>query len=230
MDTATLFYFLLASVLLTLAPGPDIMYLLAKSLADGARNGIALAAGLSSGILFHTTLVILGVAALIQGSPVALAALKYLGALYLLYLAVGAFRDKSDLKLESAGPSENRLALYRRGNPYERAESEGSALLPDVPAAICPRRHGKRRQANRAPRPSVCRAGIPDFFRRSFLRGTAAPPPVPQERNRTYPQYHAGRRPSLHRRIAVSIIRLLLYFPRHMYYIIKAHFIPRPFL
>ena len=115
MDTATLFYFLLASVLLTLAPGPDIMYLLAKSLADGARNGVALAAGLSSGILFHTTLVILGVAALIQGSPVALAALKYLGALYLLYLAVGAFRDKSDLKLENAGPPENRLALYRRG-------------------------------------------------------------------------------------------------------------------
>ena len=115
MDTATLFYFLLASVLLTLAPGPDIMYLLAKSLADGARNGVALAAGLSSGILFHTTLVILGVAALIQGSPAALAALKYLSALYLLYLAVGAFRDKSDLKLESAGPSENRLALYQRG-------------------------------------------------------------------------------------------------------------------
>ena len=115
MDTATLFYFLLASVLLTLAPGPDIMYLLAKSLADGARNGVALAVGLSSGILFHTTLVILGVAALIQGSPAALTALKYLGALYLLYLAVGALRDKSDLKLESAGPSENRLALYRRG-------------------------------------------------------------------------------------------------------------------
>ena len=41
MDTATLFYFLLASVVLTLAPGLDIMYLLAKSLADGARNGVA---------------------------------------------------------------------------------------------------------------------------------------------------------------------------------------------
>ena len=109
MDTATLLYFLLASVLLTLAPGPDIMYLLAKSLADGARNGIALAAGLSSGILFHTTLVILGVAALIQGSPVALAALKYLGALYLLYLAFGAFRDKSDLRLPTQKTSAGRL-------------------------------------------------------------------------------------------------------------------------
>lgn len=115
MDTATLFYFLLASVLLTLAPGPDIMYLLAKSLADGARDGIALAAGLSSGILFHTTLVVLGVATLIQSTPIALAALKYLGASYLLYLAFGAFRDKSELRLESAGVSVNRFALYRRG-------------------------------------------------------------------------------------------------------------------
>ena len=115
MDTATLSYFLLASILLTLAPGPDIMYLLAKSLADGARSGAALAAGLASGIVFHTTLVILGVAALIQSSPVAFAALKYIGALYLLYLSFGALRDKSDLKLESAGISESRFALYRRG-------------------------------------------------------------------------------------------------------------------
>ena len=115
MDTATLSYFLLASILLTLAPGPDIMYLLAKSLADGARSGAALAAGLASGIVFHTTLVILGVAALIQSSPAAFAALKYLGAFYLLYLAFGAFRDKSDLKLESVGTSETRFALYRRG-------------------------------------------------------------------------------------------------------------------
>ncbi len=115
MDTATLSYFLLASVLLTLAPGPDIMYLLAKSLADGARSGAALAAGLASGIVFHTTLVILGVAALIQSSPTAFAALRYLGALYLLYLAFSAFRDKSELKLENVGTSENRLALYRRG-------------------------------------------------------------------------------------------------------------------
>ena len=51
MDLSTLSGFLLASALLTLAPGPDIMYLLAKSLADGAKSGVALAAGLVSGIL-----------------------------------------------------------------------------------------------------------------------------------------------------------------------------------
>ncbi len=115
MDTATLSYFLLASALLTLAPGPDVMYLLAKSLADGARSGIALAGGLASGVIFHTTLVILGVAALIQGSPSALALLKTVGAVYLLYLAFGALRDKSEIRLGNAGASESRFSLYRRG-------------------------------------------------------------------------------------------------------------------
>ena len=115
MNTATLSYFLLTSALLTLAPGPDVMYLLAKSLSDGAKSGIALAGGLSSGVVFHTGLVIFGVAALIQSSPAALSALKYGGAVYLLYLAWGAFRDKSELRIGSTDASKNLLSLYRRG-------------------------------------------------------------------------------------------------------------------
>ena len=115
MNTATLSYFLLTSALLTLAPGPDVMYLLAKSLSDGAKSGIALAGGLSSGVVFHTGLVIFGVAALIQSSPAALSALKYGGVVYLLYLAWGAFRDKSELRIGSTDAAKNLLSLYRRG-------------------------------------------------------------------------------------------------------------------
>ena len=115
MNTATLSYFLLTSALLTLAPGPDVMYLLAKSLSDGAKSGVSLAGGLSSGVVFHTGLVIFGVAALIQSSPAALSALKYGGAVYLLYLAWGAFRDKSELRIGSTDAAKNLLSLYRRG-------------------------------------------------------------------------------------------------------------------
>lgn len=115
MELSTLLYFLTASVLLTLAPGPDNMYLLSKSLADGAKSGIILAGGLSSGILFHTMLVILGVAALLQSSPFALSLLKYIGAAYLLYLAWGAFHADGKLQLATALPSGARLALYKRG-------------------------------------------------------------------------------------------------------------------
>lgn len=115
MELSTVLCFLTASVILTVAPGPDNMYLLSKSLADGAKNGIILAGGLASGILFHTTLVILGVAALLQSSPLALTLLQYIGAAYLLFLAWGAFHSSGKLSLTSAAPSDARISLYKRG-------------------------------------------------------------------------------------------------------------------
>ena len=115
MDLSTFLYFLIACMLLTIAPGPDIMYLLAKSLADGARSGISLALGLTTGLIFHTTLVIIGVAAIIQQSPLAFAILKYAGAAYLLYLAWGAFHAQGNLKLNAVNKSGSYFKLYRRG-------------------------------------------------------------------------------------------------------------------
>lgn len=94
MEFSTFMYFLLSSILITLAPGPDSLYLLAKSISDGAKQGIILAGGLASGIIFHTTLVIVGVAAVIASTPVAFQLLKYLGAFYLFYLARQAYSAK----------------------------------------------------------------------------------------------------------------------------------------
>ena len=95
---STFIYFLTASILLTLAPGPDILYLLTKSLSDGAKAGIILACGLVSGIVFHTTLVMLGVATLIKSSATAMLLLKIFGAAYLLFLAFGAFKSAREKK------------------------------------------------------------------------------------------------------------------------------------
>lgn len=118
MDGATFVYFLTASILLTLAPGPDILYLLTKSLSDGAKSGIILACGLVSGIVFHTTLVMLGVATLIKSSATALLLLKIFGAAYLLFLAFGAFksaRANKKISLGSSGAKVVSSALYKRG-------------------------------------------------------------------------------------------------------------------
>lgn len=118
MEVGTFFYFLGASILLTLAPGPDILYLLTKSLASGAKSGIILAAGLVSGIIFHTVLVMVGVAAFIQNSPPAMTALKFFGAAYLLFLAYNAFlegRRGKEIALKKSDAHTNFFALYRRG-------------------------------------------------------------------------------------------------------------------
>ncbi|MBR4904315.1 MAG: LysE family translocator [Selenomonadaceae bacterium] len=118
MEDKTFIYFLTASVLLTLAPGPDILYLLTKSLADGARSGIILACGLISGIVFHTTLVMVGVAALIKSSATAMLLLKIFGAAYLLFLAFGAFksaREGKKISLSKTIAKKSLTSLYKRG-------------------------------------------------------------------------------------------------------------------
>ena len=115
---STFLYFLTASVLLTLAPGPDILYLLTKSLSSGAKAGIILACGLVSGIVFHTTLVMVGVAALIKSSATAMLLLKIFGAAYLLFLAFGAFKSAQAGKKISLARAEKNFsaaALYKRG-------------------------------------------------------------------------------------------------------------------
>lgn len=118
MESQTFLYFLTASILLTLAPGPDILYLLTKSLSDGAKAGIILACGLVSGIVFHTTLVMVGVAAFIKSSTMAMLLLKIFGAAYLLFLAFGAFksaRAKKSFSLSREGRKFSSTALYKRG-------------------------------------------------------------------------------------------------------------------
>jgi threonine/homoserine/homoserine lactone efflux protein len=94
MELNLLFSFIGASVLLTLMPGPDNIFVLTESLTKGQRNGIAISTGLASGILIHTTAAATGLSILIQNSAIAFSILKYLGAAYLFYMAFGSLKDK----------------------------------------------------------------------------------------------------------------------------------------
>ncbi|KAA5538441.1 LysE family translocator [Paenimyroides baculatum] len=76
--------FFFTSLALTISPGPDIMYVLSTSLAKGKQFGIAAVIGLSSGLLFHTTLLAFGISTLIVAIPWLFIAIKVFGTLYLL--------------------------------------------------------------------------------------------------------------------------------------------------
>lgn len=118
MESATFFYFLTASILLTLAPGPDNLYLLTKSLSSGAKSGVILSAGLVSGIVFHTFLVMVGVSAIIQNSPFAMNLLKIFGAAYLLFLAFKSFqagRRGEKISIKNSDSQSAMFEIYRRG-------------------------------------------------------------------------------------------------------------------
>ena len=82
----TLGTFFIAAVILSLAPGPDNIFVLTQSALYGFRAGIVTTLGLITGLCGHTAAVALGVAALFQTSPLAFTVLKCVGAAYLLYL------------------------------------------------------------------------------------------------------------------------------------------------
>ncbi|HWL29666.1 MAG TPA: LysE family translocator [Burkholderiaceae bacterium] len=80
------------AVLLALSPGPDNLFVLMQSALWGRASGMLVVLGLCTGLIFHTVAVAVGLAAVFATSAVAFTALKLAGALYLLYLAWGAFK------------------------------------------------------------------------------------------------------------------------------------------
>ena len=107
--------FLLASALLTLAPGPDNLFVLTQSALHGRNTGIMITLGLCTGLIVHTTLVALGVAAIFMVSTTAFVALKLAGAAYLLYLAWQLLRSSTISEERRKSPALSPRQLYMRG-------------------------------------------------------------------------------------------------------------------
>ncbi len=89
LDPGKLALFLAATVALLLTPGPAVLYIVARSASQGWRAGLVSVLGIEAGNAVHVTGGVLGLAALLAASPVAFAAVKYLGAAYLVALGLG---------------------------------------------------------------------------------------------------------------------------------------------
>ena len=98
MTLETIISFLSASIILTIMPGPDNIFVLTESLTSGRRTGIAISLGLASGVLIHTLAAATGLSIIIRQSAVAFSVIKYIGAAYLFFLAYKAIRDKQNSK------------------------------------------------------------------------------------------------------------------------------------
>jgi threonine/homoserine/homoserine lactone efflux protein len=94
MDFALTMSFLGVAILLTLMPGPDILFVITQSISQDKKAGIATALGLCSGLIVHITAATLGISTIIYQSALAFTVIKYTGAAYLLYLAWQSFKEK----------------------------------------------------------------------------------------------------------------------------------------
>lgn len=115
MDLSHVLSFLTVSILLTLAPGPDILFVIAQSMSNGRKAGIWTALGLASGVIVHTLAAALGITAVLYSSAFAFQLMKYAGAAYLLYLAYQALREGKSSLTAAAVSKQSGFKLYRIG-------------------------------------------------------------------------------------------------------------------
>ena len=116
MNTAMFGSFLVGVLVMQVIPGPGMLFLLANGVAGGARAGVAVACGTAAGMLVHTTLTALGLAALLKAVPEALAVIKVIGGLYLLWLALQAFRaHQQSVAIEPVRHGKRFWSLFGRG-------------------------------------------------------------------------------------------------------------------
>lgn len=111
----TLISFSIATLALAISPGPDNIYVLTQSLANGTKSGIATTAGLISGCIVHTTLLAFGISAIITASEELFYAIKLFGACYLLYLAYKVYKSDEHISLAENAPKKSYTQLFKTG-------------------------------------------------------------------------------------------------------------------
>jgi len=129
LTTDQFLQFLIASALITLAPGPDVLATLGLGLSKGWKVAVRFGAGCGFGCLFHTTLAVLGVSAAIKTAPAAYAVLKLSGACYLAWLGI------CQLKSQAGAPAA--LQMNEPGN--ELASRERYFLKGLIANAVNPK-------------------------------------------------------------------------------------------
>ena len=108
MDFQTLYAFVISSLVLTISPGPDIIYVLSQSIIKGKKSAIMVSLGLTSGLLIHTFFVSIGLSLIIIENKEYLFFLKILSVMYFLYLIFKVYINRNiDLNFEKKNTNRN---------------------------------------------------------------------------------------------------------------------------
>jgi threonine/homoserine/homoserine lactone efflux protein len=108
-------WFLAATLALNLTPGPDMVYVSARSLAQGTRAGIVSALGIAAGCVLQAGAVALGLARLLAAAPALYRAIRIAGAVYLLYLGARTIVTPRTSSTEASFPREPLRVVFLQG-------------------------------------------------------------------------------------------------------------------
>jgi len=111
-----LLLFGLAALVMVLSPGPNMIYLVSRTLSQGKKAGIISLIGVMFGFLFHILMVSFGLTAIFFAVPYAFVVVKIFGVGYLLYLAYNAMKSKNKIfEADQHLKSDNTLKLFNIG-------------------------------------------------------------------------------------------------------------------
>lgn len=99
-DISNILLFVIAGLTLNITPGPDMMFIITRSVSESTKSGIVSSFGIAAGSIFHTLAVAFGLSALLTAVPAAYEIIKYTGAAYLVYLGVKMIIAKQSLSTE----------------------------------------------------------------------------------------------------------------------------------
>ncbi len=115
IDDVAWLLFIVASLVLIVTPGQDMILVMSRSIAQGAGAGLATAAGVSVGLVGHTVLATLGLGALLHTSEWLFVVLKLAGAAYLVWLGIQMLRTRGHELAVSAGAPRSLWRLFFDG-------------------------------------------------------------------------------------------------------------------
>lgn len=95
IDLHTYLLFIGAVVVLVIVPGPDMAYMLTRTIIQGRRAGVLAAVGINVGAYVHVAAAVLGLTAILAASSIAFTVIKWIGACYLVWIGIQAIRTKA---------------------------------------------------------------------------------------------------------------------------------------
>ena len=110
-----LLVFIVTVVALVVVPGPNIIYIVTRSIGQGRRVGVASALGVESGTLVHIAAATFGLSALVASSATALTTLKYIGAVCLVYLGIRTLLSKDEMDFDPGANDDGLMRVYLQG-------------------------------------------------------------------------------------------------------------------
>jgi threonine/homoserine/homoserine lactone efflux protein len=114
-DPGTLLLFMMAALALNVTPGPDMLYVIARSVGEGRTEGVISSLGIAAGCVVHTLAVALGLAGLLRAVPIAFEIVKWMGAAYLVWLGIRMLWTRGAAVEHADPPPASKGVIFRQG-------------------------------------------------------------------------------------------------------------------